>query len=53
MAFVPNFQDWEEPVRESGPSITVYPLAENKRPVGFGPWPADPKPKKKRKAKKK
>lgn len=28
-------------------SVTVYPLAENKRPVGFAPWPDDPKPKRK------
>ena len=30
------------------PSITVYPLKHNKRPVGYAPWP---KPKKKRKKK--
>jgi hypothetical protein len=28
-------------------SITVFALKENKRPVGFAPWPKEKKPKKK------
>jgi hypothetical protein len=41
--------DDDSPVYER-PSITVYPLKENKRPVGFAPWPVE-KAKRKRAAK--
>ena len=51
MTFIPNYQNWQEPVRESPPSITVYALAANKRPAGFAPWPKVSKPKKGRKKK--
>ena len=51
--FVPAYRT-EETFREEGTSdrrsITVYALKENKRPVGFAPWPDDP-PKRKRKRK--
>jgi len=34
----------------SVPEIVVHALKENKRPIGFAPWPEDePKPKPKRK----
>lgn len=29
------------------PTIVVYPLKANKRPVGFAPWPEPVKPKRK------
>jgi hypothetical protein len=33
-------------------AITVYPLKENKRPVGFAPWPEAKKVKRRKKGKK-
>jgi hypothetical protein len=29
-------------------SITIYPLKENKRPLGFAPWPERPEQSKKK-----
>lgn len=41
----------------AGRSVTIYALRENKRPVGFAPWPEEPAeapaPKKAKKPKKK
>jgi len=34
---------------QSPPSITVHALKENKRPIGFAPWPEEKKKRKKRK----
>lgn len=34
--------------RHSQPSITVYALKENKRPIGFAPWPEEPTKKRKK-----
>ncbi len=39
----PNNYDWQAP-----PAITVHALKENKRPIGFAPWPEE-KPKRRRK----
>lgn len=52
MPFVPNtgnpqWEDHTPPEPEHPRSITVYALNENKRPVGFAPWPKQPKAKKK------
>ncbi len=33
----------------AAPGITIHVLRENKRPVGFAPWPKEPKRKKKEK----
>lgn len=33
------------------PHIVVHALRENKRPVGFAPWPENPEPKCKKKKK--
>ena len=44
---------WEYPDRNP-PGIVVHALRENKRPIGFAPWPEErlpEKPKKKRKKK--
>lgn len=35
------------------PSITVYPLKQNKRPIGFAPWPKPERKQRKPRAKKK
>lgn len=52
----PNHESYEYgEIPKSGgsvPSITIYALKENKRPVGFAPWPEPTaKPKKRKKAK--
>ena len=38
---------------QNAPHIVVHALRENKRPVGFAPWPKSEKPKKKGKEKRK
>ncbi len=53
-AYVPFKQDprdeWDLPVPEyRPPSVVVHALRENKRPVGFAPWPKKPPKKRKRK----
>ena len=35
----------------AAPVIVIHVLRENKRPVGFLPWPAEPKPEKKKRKK--
>lgn len=42
---------YEEPDWSSHPfsTVTVAALRANKRPVGFAPWPEEPKPKKRKK----
>jgi len=35
----------------TAPAITVHALKENKRPIGFAPWPEPAKPKRARKKK--
>ena len=35
----------------AAPTITVHALKENKRPIGFAPWPEKPKQKKAKRAK--
>lgn len=37
--------------RLSPPAITVHALKENKRPIGYAPWPEPVKPKRTRKPK--
>lgn len=53
MACVPQYHDSGYYRAGTAPSITIYALKENKRPIGFAPWPSDPpepeKPKKPRK----
>ncbi len=53
MTYVPNHRDYDEqPWSEDRPSITVYPLRENRRPIGFAPWPKEKKAKKRKKSRK-
>jgi hypothetical protein len=49
MAHVPG-EPWSDD-RKDQPSIVVLPLKQNKRPVGFAPWPDLPKRKKRKKKK--
>jgi len=58
MAYIPkplNPEHWNQPHQpdvESPLTIVVQALRENKRPIGFHPWPeqeTDPKKRKKRK----
>lgn len=44
--FVPNYQDFEPPEPQHQPTIIIYALHENARPVGFAPWPKPKKAKK-------
>lgn len=37
----------------SPPNIVVHALRENKRPIGYAPWPGEPKRKRKKKKEKK
>lgn len=37
--------------KQTAPAITVHALKENKRPIGFAPWPEPSKPKRTRKPK--
>ncbi len=38
---------WLDPAK-AGSTLTVHALKENKRPIGFAPWPEEkPKPKRK------
>lgn len=39
MGEVPSYTWWDRPDAPSQRTITVLPLRENKRPVGFAPWP--------------
>ena len=48
---VTSHDDCDGPVYNR-PTIVVHPLKENKRPIGFAPWPDPPKPKKPAKRKK-
>ena len=50
MTYVPNHQDFEPPEHQHQPTITVYALRENQRPVGFAPWPKQKAKKKRKKA---
>lgn len=42
--------EWDDSPRSV--SITVYALSANRRPIGFAPWPEEPKGKKGKKGKK-
>ena len=53
MTYVPNPNAMQTAPRTATPTIVVLPLAQNKRPVGFAPWPVEPKPKPKPKSKSK
>lgn len=61
MSYIPEtanpFIWFPEKPSKSGHSITIYALKENRRPVGFAPWPEEPAeapaPKKAKKPKKK
>lgn len=46
MSIVP---DPAEYVPVAAPAIVVHALRENKRPIGFSPWPEEPKKKRKKK----
>ncbi len=35
----------------TAPAIVIHALKENKRPIGYAPWPEQPKPKRTRKPK--
>ncbi len=37
----------------SPPSVIVHALRENKRPIGYAPWPDEPEPVKRKKRKRK
>lgn len=59
MAYVPkplhpeSFEYGERPMSggASFSTITIYALSENKRPIGFAPWPPEKKRKKRKKRK--
>lgn len=55
MSYVPKYHDkrYEPSPSTAYLSITVAALRENKRPVGFAPWPEEPAPRAKDKRKKK
>lgn len=50
MSYVPQYPDHETTdwppkyVPAPVPAITIHVLKENKRPIGFLPWPEDPEP---------
>jgi hypothetical protein len=46
---------WDDEDGVPGPPVTIFvhPLRENKRPVGFAPWPEEEKRAKRRKKRKK
>ena len=47
MAYADTDQAWREYQPAPHQSITIYALKENKRPIGYAPWPTE-KPKRKR-----
>ena len=50
MGYIPNHQDWSRPETAVVPiTITIAALKEDKRPIGFAPWPEPAKPKRPRK----
>ena len=55
MSYVPWQEDWNHPYGVSNGvgtarTIIVAALSENKRPVGFAPWPKQKKAKKRKKS---
>jgi hypothetical protein len=42
MSYIPNHSDGTPPVAAARHAIIVFALKENKRPVGFAPWPDNP-----------
>ncbi len=53
MGYVPHFRTEEAFIEAPAGSITIHVLRENKRPIGFAPWPEEPKPKKRKRKKEK
>ncbi len=45
-----NTDPRKQPVK-AAPSVTIHPLKENQRPIGYLPWPEPEKPKRTRKPK--
>ncbi len=55
-AHIPKYPDhWNTSLRYTpagAPAITIHTLRENKKPIGYAPWPEEPKKPRKPRARK-